>query len=202
VTARRRNRRGEGEQLRAEILEAAEGLLLASGDVDAVSIRAVAAAVGVTPPSIYLHFKDKVELLYAVCGEHFRRLDEASKAAVEGIDDPLERVNRRGQAYIQFGLDHPEPYRIMFMGRPDCEPRMTVDELSTTACFGDLVVDVKAAMDAGLMAAGDPFTVACGLWAKVHGVTSLLIAKPDFPWPPLEDFVAAATGEAIAPQRR
>ena len=38
------------------------------------------------------------------------------------------------------------------------------------------------------------FTVACGLWAMVHGVTSLLISKPDFPWPPLEEFIAAATG--------
>jgi AcrR family transcriptional regulator len=201
VSPRRRNRRGEGDQLRAEILAAAEDLLLASGDEDAVSIRAVAAAVGVTPPSIYLHFKDKVELLYAVCGEHFRVLDEVSDAAVEGVDDPGERIHRRGQAYIQFGLDHPEHYRIMFMGRPDCEPRMTVEELSTTACFGHLVDDVSAAMAAGLLPADDPFTVACGLWAKVHGVTSLLIAKPDFPWPPLEEFVAAATGGSLLAKR-
>jgi AcrR family transcriptional regulator len=196
---RRRNRRGEGEQLRAEILKAAEDLLLASGDQDAVSIRAVASAVGVTPPSIYLHFKDKTELLYAVCGEHFRRLDEASNAAVEGVDDPIDRINRRGHAYIHFGLEHPEHYRIMFMGRPEHEPRMTMEELSTTACFGHLVDDVTTAMDAGLIPLGDPITVSCGLWAKVHGVTSLLIAKPDFPWPPLDDFVAATTG-TLAPQ--
>ena len=196
---RRRNRRGEGDQLRAEILEAAEGLLLESGDESAVSIRAVASAVGVTPPSIYLHFRDKIELLYAVCGEHFQRLGEVSDAAVEGVDDPRQRIHLRGRAYIQFGLEHPEHYRIMFMARPDSdEPRMSVEELAATACFGHLQDDVEAAMDAGLIPAADPFTVACGLWAKVHGVTSLLIAKPDFPWPPLEDFIAAATGGLIA----
>ena len=195
VKDRRRNRRGEGDQLRAEILEAAEGLLVESGDEGAVSIRAVASAVGVTPPSIYLHFRDKVELLHAVCGEHFQRLNDVSEAAVVGVDDPLERVHLRGQAYVQFGLDHPEHYRIMFMARPDAgEPRHTPEELTQTACFGQLRDDVRAAMDARLIPAGDPFTVACGLWAVVHGVTSLLIAKPDFPGPPLEKFIAAASG--------
>jgi AcrR family transcriptional regulator len=199
---RRRNRRGEGEHLREEILRAAERLLISSGDAGAVSIRAVASAVGVTPPSIYLHYRDKGELLYAVCGEHFRRLGEASDAAVRGVDDPLERIRVRGRAYIQFGLENPEHYRIMFMARPDTDdPRMTVEELAATACFGDLQDDVRAAMDSGLLPAGDVFTVACGLWARVHGVTSLLIAKPDFPWPPLEEFVAAVTASPSVPER-
>src|SRR5205085_8012224 len=117
-----------------------------------------------------------------------------SEAAVEGVDDPLERIHLRGRAYIQFGLDHPEPYRIMFMARPDCEERMTVEELTATACFEQLQEDVGAAMDAGLLPRHDPFTVACALWPVVHGVTSLLIAKPSFPWPPLEDLIAAASG--------
>jgi AcrR family transcriptional regulator len=150
--------------------------------------------VGVTPPSIYLHFRDKIELLYAVCEEHFRRLGEVSDAAVEGVDDPRQRIHLRGWAYIRFGLEHPEHYRIMFMGRPDCESRMTVEQLTETACFGHLQDDVIAAMEAGLLPGGDPFTTACGLWAKVHGITSLLIAKPDFPWPSLDDLVATVSG--------
>ena len=63
ASRRTRARRGEGERLREEILDAAERLLIETGNRDAVSIRAVAEAVGVTPPSIYLHFADKTELL-------------------------------------------------------------------------------------------------------------------------------------------
>ena len=192
---RRRNRRGEGDLLRTEILQAAERLLRTSGDEDAVSIRAIASEVGVTPPSIYIHFRDKTELILAVCEELFRRLGELSDEAVAGVEDPYERVERRGRAYVQFGIDNPEPYRIMFMARPDAgHARMTADELLDTAAFGHLQMDLTAAMEMGRIPHGDPFTMSCGLWAAVHGVTSLLIAKPDFPWPPMDAFIDASAG--------
>jgi AcrR family transcriptional regulator len=155
-----------------------------------VSIRAVADAVGVTPPSIYLHFADKSDLLFAVCERHFAALDRVTEAALEGVEDPVERIRWRGRAYIRFGLDHPEPYRILFMSRADASPAaFTEKRLSQAAAFGGLVDDVAAAMAVGAMAPDDPFTAACGLWALVHGITSLLTAKADFPWPPLEEFV-------------
>ena len=86
---RTRARRGEGEQLRDDIVEAATTLLLSTGNEEAVTIRAVARAVGVTPPSIYLHFADKNALLMAVCRQTFEHLDEHIEAAVAGVDDPL-----------------------------------------------------------------------------------------------------------------
>ena len=64
---RSRSRRGQGEQLRDEILAAAERILIETNDQTALSIRAIAAAVGVTPPSIYLHFADRNDLVFAVC---------------------------------------------------------------------------------------------------------------------------------------
>ena len=183
----------------------AERLLLKAGDESAVSIRAIASAVGVTPPSIYLHFRDKTELIFAVCGEHFRKLDDLSEAAVAGVSDPAERVALRGRAYITFGLENPEHYRIMFMARPDaCAPRMSGDELAQSAAFGHLLADVQAGLEGGQLVGDDAFTVACGLWAVVHGITSLLISKPEFPWPPLDDLMAAAMGTHRPPkaQRR
>ena len=119
---RPRARRGDGLRLRDEILEATERLMLASGDADAVSLRAVANAVGVTPPSIYLHFADKVDLIFAVCERNFARLDEAMEAAAAGASDPVDEVLRRGRAYVRFGLAHPEQYRILFMNPPSASP--------------------------------------------------------------------------------
>jgi AcrR family transcriptional regulator len=201
---RTRARRGEGTRLREEILAAAERLLLETGDESAVSIRAVADAVGVTAPSIYLHFADKSELVFAVCESHFARFEEAARTAVEGVDDPLERIYVRGRAYVRFGLDNPEHYRIMFMLRPASTPDRFVDErvVMASAAFDGLVEDVRTCMERGEITGDDPFVVACGMWATVHGVASLLIAKPDFPWPPLDqllDHTLVACGRGLGP---
>lgn len=184
---RTRARRGEGEQLRGDILEATERLLIGSGDEEEVSIRAVAEAVGVTPPSIYLHFADKSELLFAVCERHFNKLDRLMEEAGAQAEEPLWSLYLRGRAYIRFGLHNPEPYRILFMGKPDATPAaFEPDRLRQSAAFDHLVEAVQRCMDAGDLAPSDPTLVAMGLWSAAHGLTSLLIAKPDWPWPDVD----------------
>jgi AcrR family transcriptional regulator len=190
-TARRsRARRGEGERLREEIIEAAERLLIETGSEDAVSIRAVAEAVGVTPPSIYLHFADKNELLFQVCEKHFDQFDRFLEAAAGESDDPLESLRLRGRAYVRFGLDHPEHYRILFMGKPGEAP-VDFEEIrmSRIASFDHLVQGVQRCIDAGLIASDDAVTVSVGMWVAVHGITSLLISKPGFPWPDVDGLI-------------
>ncbi|MGQ0520389.1 MAG: TetR/AcrR family transcriptional regulator [Actinomycetota bacterium] len=177
---RPRARRGEGERLREEILEATSKLLVTTGDREAVSIRAVADAVGVTPPSIYLHFADKAELIQAVCERHFAELDRCIEAEVAGVDDPLEQLQIRGRAYVRFGLEHPEQYRILFMTRQEAVD--APDEHLLKACgFGALAENVARAVEAGSIGPGDPVLVATGLWTVVHGVTSLAISMPHYP---------------------
>ena len=190
ATKRARARRGEGDLLRTDILAAAETLLIQTGDEGAVSVRAIADAAGVTPPSIYLHFADKTELLAAVCEARFRDFDRYLEEAAAGVADPLEALRARGRAYVRFGLEHPEHYRILFMTRPGAErPPVEVEHLPGLTAFSHLVDDVARAIDAGALTPGDPFLVATGLWTNVHGMTSLLIARPDFPWPERERLV-------------
>ena len=182
--ARQRARRGHGERLREEILAAATRLLFETGDESAVSIRAIAAAVGVTTPSIYLHFADKTELIWAVCEEHFRKLDEELERAAAGSDDPLESLTLRGRAYVRFGLDNAEGYRILFMSRGDLAPKEELlGEEAKPDAFANLVRAVERCMATGAIRRDEPTTVAFGLWALVHGITSLLISLPHFPWP-------------------
>ena len=159
-------------------------MLLETGDESALSIRAIAEAVGVTPPSIYLHFADRNELVFAVVEEGFRHLHGAMDEAVKGIEDPMRRIEARGRAYIDFGLTHPEHYRILMMSSPELTPERFGDvRLVDTADLGPLLQDVRDAIEAGQIRGDDPLMVASGLWIMVHGITSLLIAKPDFPWP-------------------
>src|SRR5687768_7046220 len=114
---RPRSRRGEGERLREEILAAAEALLVETASEDAVSIRAVAQAVGVTPPSIYRHFADKDMLLLEVCRHSFSHFGAALEEAL-ATDGPVEQqMVELGRAYMRYAREFPEHYRIMFMAR-------------------------------------------------------------------------------------
>src|SRR5258708_23797613 len=109
--------RGSGDLLRNEILDAATELLLESGQARAVSIRSVAQRVGVTPPSIYLHFEDKDALLDAVCARYFEKLDEQMQRAAVGQLSTLDVLRAQGLAYVRFAIATPELYRIATMGR-------------------------------------------------------------------------------------
>jgi AcrR family transcriptional regulator len=187
---RTRARKGEGRQLRDEIVEAAERLLLDTGSSEAVSIRAVANAVGVTPPSIYRHFPDKTSLIFAVCDRHFTVLDAEINEAIAGIDDPVEALVTAGLTYVEFGTRNPEPYRIMFMARKDETPdEYQFERLAELSCFGTVMGIVEDCIAAGRFRPGmsDPARITMTFWAWGHGATSLLVTKPDFPWP--DDFL-------------
>lgn len=184
---RSRARRGEGERLRDEILAAAEAMLIATNDESALSIRAIAAAVGVTPPSIYLHFADRSELIFAVCERHWLQLDRAMEDATAGVADPVERIRRRGEAYLRFGIEHPEQYRVLMMSRPgDTPARFTDERLAGMTGMGMVAGDLEEAIAAGLLPPQDVTQAAMILWIVAHGMVAMLVAKPDFPFPPLE----------------
>ncbi|HEV3354370.1 MAG TPA: TetR/AcrR family transcriptional regulator [Acidimicrobiales bacterium] len=182
---RTRARRGEGELLHTQILDAAEQLLIETGSEEAVSIRRIADAVGVTPPSIYLHFADKDELLFAVCEREFEELDRVTEQAAVGVDDPVDELFKRGKAYVRFGLEHPEQYRILFLrGGSHAAAASDESRIRRASAFDHMVDAVGRCVTAGALPDGtDPTTVALELWAVVHGLTSLLISKPMFSWP-------------------
>jgi AcrR family transcriptional regulator len=142
-------------------------------------MRAVAAEVGVSAPAIYLHFANKDELLHAVCAERFRLLHAHLEAAVEGVDDPVEQLRRRGRAYVDFGLRHPEHYRLLFMTRNATMQGPNAEDLDVSG-FAELVRNVERCIAAGAVAPVDPVLAATGLWVAVHGVTSLAIAMPTY----------------------
>jgi AcrR family transcriptional regulator len=189
MVPRKRARRGDGDLLREEILEVTERLLVELGSEELVSIRVVADAVGVTPPSIYRHFADKNHLMFEVCSRVFGRLDAVLEAATAGIEDPVEAMKARGRAYVRFGVEHPEQYRIMFMGHAQAAPDQW-GEVITTGSFAHLMEGIQRVVDAGRMPPGtDLFEMALHIWANIHGITSLLVARPSFPWPELAPFV-------------
>jgi AcrR family transcriptional regulator len=182
-----RARRGEGDRLRDEILDATEALILQSGNADAVSIRQVAQAIDRTPPSIYLHFSTKDALMQAVCQRQFDAMTERFRAVIEGVDDPVEQIRLMAHEYGAFALEHPEQYRVLFMSGIRTEAH-DLDALRLRDCFGMLVVSVETALQQGRFVPGDPILISLALWAAVHGVASLLIAH-DLEFPPFDVYL-------------
>jgi AcrR family transcriptional regulator len=197
---RQRSQRGSGEQLRAEIVAAAKELLAKAASVDDVSIRAVADAVGITPPSIYLHFADKTELVSAVVVDVFAELDAAMVAEAAAADGPMARLRAHGMAYVRFAVGHPEHYRIAMM---DPCPTPGIDEVLASSAFVHFQATVEECIEAGIFPEGDPIPTTLDLWASAHGVASLLITKPFLPWGDVDAaaervLCAAALGHAAA----
>jgi AcrR family transcriptional regulator len=180
ILRRRRAPRGSGDLLRDEILDAATELLLDIGQAKAVSIRSVAERVGVTPPSIYLHFQDKDALLDAVCARYFEKLDEEMQRVSAMQPSTAEVLRAQGLAYVRFATENPELYRIATMG--EWKSGSSVDAALANSAFEHICGTVEALMAEGVFPAGDATGVALELWSAAHGVASLLIAKPHLPF--------------------
>jgi AcrR family transcriptional regulator len=183
---RRRAPRGSGEQLREEILDATTELLLETGHAKAVSVRSVAQRVGVTPPSIYLHFADKDTLLDAVCARYFEKLDEEMQRLAADQPSMIDVLRAQGLAYVRFAMKTPELYRIATMG--ESRPGSDVDVALNSSAFVHMRTSVEALITEGIYPPGDATTLALELWTVAHGISALLTSRPDLPWGDAEAF--------------
>jgi AcrR family transcriptional regulator len=172
--------------LRDEILDAATELLLDTGHAKSVSIRSVAHRVGVTPPSIYLHFQDKDALLDAVCARYFEKLDEEMQRLSVGQSSTVEVLRAQALAYVRFATENAELYRIATMG--EWRSGNNVDAALASSAFEHIRASVQSLMDEDIFPRGDAAAVALELWSTAHGVASLLIAKPHLPFGDAESF--------------
>ena len=152
------------------IVDAAERLLVDHG-ADALTVRAIAAAAGVAPMSVYNHLGGKNGVLEALFVRGFDGLS-ASMADV-GSDDPFEDLAEAGRRYRRFAREHASQYALMFeRSVPDFEPSEESQDRAH-ATFQQLESLVQRAMAAGSIAPGDPAEVAQGLWSTCHGAVSL-----------------------------
>lgn len=180
---RGRNPRGQGERLRASIVEATLRLLDELGDDQALSMRAVARAVGIAATSVYIHFPDRDALVLAALEECHRDLMASIEAAAAGEGDPLATLRARLRHLGTWVYEHPGLYKVLHEStlnqRADMAFKRRLGESTTEA--------VQRCMDAGLVPAGDPALVSLDLRAAVHGAVSLRVNEPDLPWPSLPE---------------
>ena len=185
ASPRRPNARGQGELLRDEIISTAVQMLDDLADDEALSLRAVARALSISPTSVYLYFPDRDALvLAAMQRSHEQMLQTAEEAEVEH-ENPASALRSRLLAQAAWAQQHPGLYKVMHESKVSRHPGMPFKEIllaGTTAA-------VQRCMDAGVAPPGDALTVALDLRAAIVGMLSLRINEPTLPWPPLPEQV-------------
>lgn len=178
-------REREREEVRTKILDAAREMFATEG-YEAVTMRRIAERIEYSPTAIYLHFKDKESVLREICEVDFLTLAQ-ELLVIAKVPDPIERLRAAGLAYAEFGLSHPNHYRLMFMTP---HPHHEEDEVDLDKgnpeedAYAFLRGSVAEAIAAGrlLPEMDDADLVAQTLWAGMHGVVSLQCAKAEDPW--------------------
>ena len=193
--ASRQRRDQEKQDVRQAILDAAAELFREHG-YERFSLRQVAERIGYSPTTIYLYFTDKDDLLFTVADVGFTRFGEQLMAAAASTVDPTERLTALGRAYIDFGIENPVYYQLMFMQRGDFLMGQREGECTSRIdSFGVLQQAVRDAIDASAVPSGDPAPYADALWALVHGIVAMAITMPFFPAE--RAHTAAAAGFAL-----
>lgn len=167
--------------MREDILEAADRLLFELGAAHEVSIEAVVEVAGCTPPALYYYFPSKEELLAEVCSRQYGRFAEQLEKSLPPTDDPIAELVARGHAYLDWGVAHPEHYRLLFMTAVGAPLDGSESDPRQGAGLTELIDNLERAIAAGRLAPGDPLEMALALWSTVHGITSLVVANPTIP---------------------
>jgi AcrR family transcriptional regulator len=173
----------ERADVRQRILDAAREMFVRQG-YEATTMRAIADRIEYTPTAIYHHFRNKEALLAELCAADFRALAAAFQR-IGRIEDPIERLRRSGLAYVQFGLEHPMQYQLMFMTR---RPKEVDDSLHSGNPSEDAYAFLRQTC-ADAIATGrlrpeyrDPDELALIAWSSLHGSLSLRIVMQDEDW--------------------
>jgi AcrR family transcriptional regulator len=198
TTPRRRKAKGEGHTRREEILEVAKALILTEG-LERATVRNIAARLGISATALYLYFPDRDAIMLELCDRAFSHLVVAFSDIAAAGGPALGRLERMMEAYIRFGLNHPNEYRLIFMVKQAVPVQVELDAPDAHVPPGALGVAAFVSLREAVMElvaertfiGEDPTKLAQLIWMTGHGVVSLLITLPDFPWCDREDLIRA-----------
>lgn len=188
--------RSSGPERIQEILDVSQKLFLSHG-VENVTTRLIASEIGISQPALYKHFSSKQEILdrlvNQVFGELTQRLMELDGRREKWLEQSIA-------AYIRFGLNHPDEFRLAFlvMRKPTDVPKngepTELQKLRRTS-FHILEEHVRAGIEEGWIRndLGSSHAVSQCLWAAMHGIVALRLTRVRFPWEDLEKQIQLQT---------
>lgn len=147
--------------------------ILAERGADAVSMRRVAAAVGITPMAIYRHFDDRDALLRRIREDSFEEITRHWQARAHG-GDVLTRLRALHEVYLDYALAHPFLFDHAFAARREEARRYPEDFRARRSPTLTLIADTIAdGIREGVLREDDPWDTAMTLWAHTHGLIAL-----------------------------
>jgi AcrR family transcriptional regulator len=184
-------------EIRKLILDASMKLFVEEG-FDNVTIRRIAEIIEYSPTTIYLYFKDKDEIFYALHDIGFQKMQELNKDLVT-INNPLLRLHKMGENYLEFGMSNPEFYNLMFVQE---EPMNKITELGCDWNEGDAAISrlketVAECMEKGYIDKGDAHLVSLSMWSFVHGLVSLAISERMEKFVPQKEMVMSVMKQSL-----
>ena len=188
-----RKAKGDGHLRRAEILEAAERIFVAEG-YEGATIRKIADEVGVSSTALYMHFQDKGQILLEICERTLGLLLERNGEIAAKPLDCVVRVRMMLEAYMRWGLEHPNAYQLVFSApRPVSAAQWPEDTADMGAkCYEIFSGVVREIAASGRLRTGTADSAAQALWMSCHGVVALKSARPKFDWAPPDELINVA----------
>ncbi|GAB4049175.1 TetR/AcrR family transcriptional regulator [Spirosoma litoris] len=165
----------EREEMRQLILDGAQKLFLSNG-FEKVSIRNIADEIEYSPATIYLYFKDKNQLLFALHQRGFVKMI-GEFMPLQLLKDPFEKLVEMGRAYIRFAVENPELFDLMFIMTAPMDTLDKEDWVEGDQAFGLLMSIVQECMDAGIFQKHNVQSTAMMIWSGIHGYTALFLRK-------------------------
>jgi len=170
--------------LKASLIEAANTILQRDG-ADSLSLRSIAAEVGVSHMAPYSHFKNKKELVQAITADGFRCLAEAMEHDSEGMTKPEDLILSYGTSYLEFAVQNPQLYRLM-LGQVDSQGRRHRKESAEPVTEPKLSIELETFTQGPFILLRNAFATvykdeamvkaqALGAWSIVHGMAALII---------------------------
>jgi AcrR family transcriptional regulator len=156
------------------VLQIAQRQLVAHG-YHRFSLREVAEEAGYSPTALYRHFADRDALLKEVCNRYFDQFSAVLAAADRSATTPRARLIAQAQAYVQFAIDNPAVYRLMFLERPEMGMGLSMEEVASDTGFGVLAQAVGALAAAGGIGSLEVPQATMVLWAGVHGLAAMVV---------------------------
>ncbi len=164
----------EKQEMKKLIIDAALRMFVEDG-YEKTSIRNIADKIEYSPGTIYLYYKDKDELLYAVQKVAFSKMLEAFQQEATSRS-PWKRLEQIAYTYVNFGIRHPDLYDLMFIIRaPMNTAEKKGDWDNGDACFNYLTDTISECMEKGLLRYSDPRVAALSIWSMGHGLVSLQV---------------------------
>lgn len=163
--------------VRRRILDATRKFLIEHG-IENLSIRMIATEVGCSVGSIYVHFANKDVLIHDLIEEGFEKLIHLQETVAKSVIDPIERLKALCRNYLNFAVENPGYYEIMFMLKPERMLRYPAEKYRRARRNLEFISDTLAEANAEtLTTVKDPYLGAHLIWAFMHGVISLGITK-------------------------